>query len=422
MASCGPMGAQGYRGLFRVPGYPALISSVALARLANSMSQVGVVIYLLDATHSAAIAGGGAAAQLLPGILTGPFVGAWLDRTHARVRGIVATQLVRAALLFAVVVCGELLHPPAAVLLALLAGLGATFPIPNVGFRSLIPVAVPRHLWDQANAADSVSYDSAFVVGPALAGATVTLVGAPWAIGLQATATLAAGAMASRVREPSGRVIETEPPLEAAVAGLRAVLSHRQLRATVVLMVVSGLGYGCFTIGLPLWAQETLHMSPGVAGWMWAATSVGSIIGGLTYGWRPPPGSHARHVVVFTALFGLPLLLVPLVPSLWLGLVCMFVSGLCSAPFIIAMFAIRQGAVDSRLHGRIFAITVSINAAGTPAGAFLAGVAVGHVGVHDLLFGAGLGQLLAAALAATLFRAEREAAPLAVPEPERAAA
>ncbi len=413
----------GYGALLRVPGYPALISAVALSRLANSMSQVGVVIYLLDATHSAAIAGAGAAAQLLPGILTGPFVGAWLDRTRARVRGIVVTQLVRASLLFAVIACGQLLHPPAAVLLVLLAGLGATFPIPTTGFRSLIPVAVPRALWNEANAADSVSFDAAFVVGPALAGAAVTLVGAPWAIGLQAAATLVAGAVASRVREPAGRIVETEPPLEAAIAGLRAVLSHTQLRATVALMVVSGLGYGCFTIGLPLWARGTLHLSPGVAGWMWAAASVGSIIGGLTYGWRRPPGSHQRHVVVFTALFGLPLLLVPFAGSLWAGIGCMFVSGLCSAPFIIAMFAIRQTAVDSRLHGRIFAITVSINAAGAPAGAFLAGLLVSHLGVHRLLFGAGLGQLLAAAVAAWLMRPGGEQAPaIVLAEPEQAAA
>jgi predicted MFS family arabinose efflux permease len=358
----------------------------------------------------------------LPGILTGPFVGAWLDRTHARVRGIVATQLLRAALLFAVVGCGQLLHAPAAVLLLLLGGLGATFPIPTVGFRSLIPVAVPRPLWHQANAADSISFDSAFVIGPALAGATVTLVGAPWAIGLQAVATLVAGAVASRVREPGGRVIETEPPLEAVVAGLRAVVSHTQLRATMALMVVSGLGYGCFIIGLPLWARGTLHMSAGVAGWMWAAASVGSVIGGLLYGWRPPPGTPARHVVVFTALFGLPLLLVPLVSSLWLGIACMFVSGLCSAPFIIAMFSIRQGAVDTRLHGRIFAITVSVNAAGTPAGAFLAGLVVTHIGVHRLLFGAGLGQLLAAAVAGFLLRHGDDVPALGLAEPERAAA
>jgi MFS family permease len=105
-------GSQGYRGLLRVRAYPALISAVALAGLANSMSQVGVVIYLLDATHSAAIAGAGAAAQLLPGILTGPFVGAWLDRTHARVRGIVATQLLRALLLFASPAAGCCTRPP----------------------------------------------------------------------------------------------------------------------------------------------------------------------------------------------------------------------------------------------------------------------------------------------------------------------
>jgi hypothetical protein len=43
-----------------------------------------------------------------------------------------------------------------------------------------------------------------------------------------------------------------------------------------------------------------------------------------------------------------------------------------------------------------------------PAGAFLAGLAVHTVGVHHLLFGAGLGQLVAASLAAVLMRSARE--------------
>lgn len=64
-------GDSGYRALLRVPAYPALITAVTLSRLANSMSQVGVVIYLLDATRSPVVAGAGAAAQLLPGIATG---------------------------------------------------------------------------------------------------------------------------------------------------------------------------------------------------------------------------------------------------------------------------------------------------------------------------------------------------------------
>src|SRR6478736_2582677 len=75
-----------YRGLARVPGYPSLITAVFLSRMANSMSQVGVVIYLLERTGSPAVAGAGAAAQLLPGIASGPFVGAWLGRAASRRR------------------------------------------------------------------------------------------------------------------------------------------------------------------------------------------------------------------------------------------------------------------------------------------------------------------------------------------------
>ena len=249
----------------------------------------------------------------------------------------------------------------------------------------------------------------------------MSLVGAPWAIGMQGVATLVAGAVASRVREPRGRVIETEPPLEAVVAGLRAVMSHTQLRATVALMVVSGIGYGCFTIGLPLWARgDAAHVAGG------GGVDVGGGVGRL--GDRRPrlrlaatagkPRAPRRGVHRPC----LPLLLAPLVCSLWLGIACMFASGLCSAPFIIAMFSIRQNAVDSRLHGRVFAITVSINAAGTPAGAFLAGLSVGRLGVHRLLFGAGLGQLLAAGGRRPICCSAAASARLVVAEPERAAA
>ena len=154
----------------RVPGYPSLITAVFLSRMANSMSQVGVVIYLLERTGSPAVAGAGAAAQLLPGIASGPFVGAWLDRASSRRRVIVITVMARAAILAAVIALGELAGTPVVAELILLAGLGVTFPVPTVGFRSLVPVLVPRRLWDQANAADSMTFDAAFVAGPALAG------------------------------------------------------------------------------------------------------------------------------------------------------------------------------------------------------------------------------------------------------------
>ena len=161
--------ATGYRALMRVPGYRWLVSAVFLSRLANAMSQVAVVIYLLERTGSPALTGAGAAAQLLPAIATGPLVGAWLDRVPSRSRLVAAAQAVRGLLLVALVCAGQLADPPAAVYLLLLCGLGLTFPLPNPGFRSLVPLLVPRRLWVPANALDSIAFDLAFVIGPALA-------------------------------------------------------------------------------------------------------------------------------------------------------------------------------------------------------------------------------------------------------------
>jgi MFS family permease len=394
--------ALGYRELLRVPTYSWLVSALFLSRLANAMSQVAVVIYLLERTGSPAVTGIGAAAQLLPAIATGPLVGAWLDRVPSRTGLVAATQPVRGLLLVTLVAVGELVNPPAAVYILILAGLGLTFPLPNPGFRALIPLLVPRPLWVRANAVDSIAYDASFVIGPALAAAVVTGVGAPFAIVLQAAATFAAALAARRVREPAGRPLSTEPAFQAAWIGLRAVWTHVELRATMVLMFVSGIGFGVFTIGLPLWARDQLGHSAGASGWMWTAISAGSIIGGLTYGARRPAGSDSRHVVTFIALAGLPLLLVPFAPSLAVGMACMFAAGLFTAPAIISMFAIRQTAVPPELHGRTFAITVSVNVAGSPVGAALAGLLVGSLGVHAILFAAGAAQLAAAGLAALM--------------------
>ena len=402
-----------YRELAHVRGFPWLITSVFLSRLGNAMSQITVVVYLLERTGSPAIAGAGAAAQLVPGVVVSPFAGLWLDRVSRRGPLVARVQLARAAILAAVVTIGELGSPPAIVYLVLLAGLGLTFPLGNPGFRALVPVIVPRRLWDQANALDSITFDLAFVVGPALAAVIVAGIGAPAGIVVQVGVTLLAALTAWQVHEPADRPRSYEPLIKGAAKGLRAVVSSQALRATMSLMVMSGLGFGCFTIGLPLWVHSGLGLSPGAAGWMWAALSLGSVLGGIAYGTRRPPGSDANHIVGFVGLGGIPMLFVPFMTTLAEGMVAMFLAGVCTAPFVIAMFGLRQRALPVDLHGRVFAITIAVNAAGAPAGALLAGLIVGWIGVHTLLFGAGLAQLLAAVIAAAVLRSGSVPGPVA---------
>lgn len=92
------------------------------------------------------------------------------------------------------------------------------------------------------------------------------------------------------------------------------------------------------------------------------------------------------------------------------GMAAMALTGLLLAPGIIAMFGIRQRSVDNRLHGRVFAITVSLNAAAMPLGAVAAGLLVEPLGIHRLLETAAFGQLAAAGAGWLLLRERRQPA------------
>src|SRR5215213_4264876 len=150
------------------PGYLGFVSAATLARVSDEMFGVGVVLLVLDRTGNEALAGAAVAAVTLPSLVTGPLLGAWLDLTGRRRTLMVVDQLTMASVLLALVILVG--HAPAwAVLLAVLPA-GTTFPLSFGGFTSMIPSLVPGELLPPANALETTSFNSALVVGPALAG------------------------------------------------------------------------------------------------------------------------------------------------------------------------------------------------------------------------------------------------------------
>ena len=74
-----------YRALFRVPGLGRVVTSMTLARIAQSMVGVAIVLFVLVEYHSPTLAGIVTFASIFPGLLIAPIAGALLDR-HGRVR------------------------------------------------------------------------------------------------------------------------------------------------------------------------------------------------------------------------------------------------------------------------------------------------------------------------------------------------
>ena len=331
--------------LRRQRGYPLFYATATITRFADEMFSVGAVLLVLDRTGSAALAGATVAAVTFPSLLTGPLLGAWLDRTGKRRRIMVLDQLLAASTLVAIVLLAG--HGPnwALPLVALAAGI--TWPLSFGGFTSLIPVIVPDELLPPANALEATSFNLAIITGPALAGTISALSGPATSLLVEAGLTIAAIGMIGSI--PALDAIERHqrgrPLTEIVRAGLRHIIAVPALRRVTVAGALSLGGLGLLTVAFPFFAVDALGAGRSAAGFLWAAFAAGSTFGALSLvslqtRWRP-------DAVVIGAIGGLGsiMLLWPLAGTLPAALVLIALAGLVDGPGFAAGAALAGPAV-----------------------------------------------------------------------------
>src|SRR5215211_4277974 len=122
-------------GLPAQPGYPAFLLAATLARLASEMFSVVVVVLSLKSTGRPGLAGAVVAATTLPAVVTGPVLGAWLDRTSRRRVALASNQLLLAACLLGILAAAG--RAPGWTLPLLAAVAGLTGPLATGGYTSM---------------------------------------------------------------------------------------------------------------------------------------------------------------------------------------------------------------------------------------------------------------------------------------------
>jgi MFS family permease len=399
--------------LGRQPGYPLFYVTATMTRLADEMFSVGVVLLILERTGSAALAGATVAAVTFPSLMTGPFLGAWLDRSGRRRNVMILDQVLAATTLVAIVVLAG--HSPDWVLPLVALGAGLTWPLSFGGFTSLIPTIVPSTLLPPANALEATSFNVAVIAGPALAGtisgafspASSLLVEA--ALTLAAIVPIASLASLDRVRSllPAGQSLR-----KIARAGLRQVLVTPPLRAITATGALNLGGLGLLTVAFPFFAVDVLGAHRSTAGYLWAAFAAGSAVGAIVLVrlqsvWRP-----VRLVLgALTALGGL-MLLWPLASTLPVALALIAIAGFADGPNLSATFAVRQRWTPPELYGQVFTTAASLKVGAFSMGAALAGPVVVGLGVRGALVVAACVQLTAVAVGLVLLGgARRETIP-----------
>jgi hypothetical protein len=378
-----------------------MILGMQVARVAQAMSGIVLVLFTLTRYGSPALAGIVTFAAAFPGILVSPIAGALLDR-HGRIRLVMLDYFVAALtlVLIAVLALGNAL-PPA--LLVLIAGASSlTLALSQTGLRSLLPILVPEHLWERANAIDSNGYVVAQILGPLAAAAIFAVAGGPVAMFAIAACFAISAVAVIGVADPVTFAASTGSLLRDAWEGVVYTWRNPTLRGLGFSISMLNVMGGMAAIVIPLLVLNQLRLGEAAVGVPFAISGVAGIASALYFGRHDTRGREHRMLVLptFGVAAGL-LLLLPIGAASPAGtrggidpatgfvllVSATLVWGFLSGPLDIALFTVRQRRTDPAWIGRAFAVSMAFNSMGAPIGSALVGAIATRSLVGAILLG-----------------------------------
>jgi MFS family permease len=364
------------------------------------MQSVGQAWLVLELTHSPFHLGLVSALQFIPVLLLSLVGGAVTDRLPKRQIIVVtqATMMVQAFVLAALVGSGQVRYWHVAVLAAIY-GLGRAIDIP--ARQAFVTDLVGRSDVPNAVALNSVVFNGARIVGPAVAGLLIARFGVAPAFFLNGVSFLAVIAALLAIRtdgrpDPAGQL-----GIRAGVLGaLSYVASTPTIAFTLGLMVVVSLLVLNFNVVVPLIAYQVLHQGAHEFGLLMSSVGSGAVVGavGLTLLRRGRPA-----FVSLTATAGLlcaGVLVLALVSTFGPAAGVLAVLGCCQIVFTTGCNTTLQLSTPDALRGRVMGLYALAFAGMTPFGSLLIGTIAEHFGVRvACAVSGGCGLLAIAALA-----------------------
>jgi MFS family permease len=268
---------------------------------------------------------------------------------------------------------------------------------------------------------NSASFNTARVVGPAVAGGLIAVVGIAPAFFLNAASFLA---MIGALLAMDPDRLYPRPAVERGRgqirAGVRYVWATPALRSTILLVLVVGLLGLNYRVALPLLARFAFDGGAGAYGILAAIMAAGAVVGALAVARRSRP---TRLLLVGSvATFGLLSFAAAVAPTMLLEAVVLFPIGAASLAFVATANSTVQLASSPQMRGRVMSLYGLVLLGSTPPSGLLSGWLAGQFGPRSIMILSGVSCVTAAGVAALGGRRRGGDRPAAEPgEAERAA-
>lgn len=364
----------------RVRNYRLFAGGQVVSLAGTWMQRIAQDWLVLELSHSSPVALGVATAlQFAPTLLLSLWGGVLADRYDKR-RMLVVVQagMSLCALTLGLLDVGGVVRLWQVYLLCVVLGTFSALEVPVR--QSFVAELVGPEQLTNAVGLNSMTFNTARIAGPSIAGVLITAVGTGWVFVLNAASFVAV--IAALMMMDPAKLLRSEPVARRRGQlreGLRYVRSRPVLSGLLAMVfVVSMFGIN-FSVTLPLLSRNVFHAGPEAYGLLTTLIAVGSL-GGAVIGARRVGRPRLRVVVGSALVFGVCETAAGLMPTLVGTGVLLVPTGLAALVFTTAANSSVQLSVDPSMRGRVMGLYILLFLGSTPLGAPVLGLLGEHYG------------------------------------------
>jgi DHA3 family macrolide efflux protein-like MFS transporter len=343
--------------------FALLLAGQALTQIGDSLVKVALVWFVYTLTGSALKMTVIGLLQTIPPFLLGPILGVYLDRWPKK-PVMVIVDVLRAAMIVTIPILHALGLLPLNglyVIVFLISIVSAFF---GPALFSAVALIIPSDKLTPANAVLQTTTTMGMLIGPALSGTGIALIGAHNVLYLGAPAFGIAALLLLpvHIKESLGArtsVSTLNQLWTDMLVGLRFLfVQHRLVRLLMITSALYSLAASAFVFLLPVFTTRILELGAVELGWLWSAYGAGMLLASiwLALARQGPLETRALLITGSLLLGGLAALSLSFVQSLIGAILLVALVGASLALFTPVVWGMLQELTAANLRGRVFTI------------------------------------------------------------------
>lgn len=253
---------------------------------------------------------------------------------------------------------------------------------------SLLALIVPKKVYPNAATWSSSVWQISSVLGPAVAGFSITWIGVHWSMCIVLGFSVFALALLSQIgTKPILNPKIGEPMMQSLKEGVKFVYTNKMILGALSLDMVAVLFGGAVAL-LPIFAQDILKVGPEGFGVLRAAPAVGAFMMMFISAYVPLNKNAGMKLLVSIFLFGICMIVFGLSTIFWLSVFALFLSGVVDGVSMVIRQTILQLKTPDHMRGRVAAVNSIFVGSSNELGAFESGLTAKLFGtVRAVVFG-----------------------------------